>query len=281
MSSVWLITGCSSGFGHDLALCALKRGDKVIATSRGNVEERLVDLKQAGADVLALDVTADPTELESIAKQAIGIYGAVDILVNNAGYVLQGAMEENNAEDIQKQFNANFFGVINVTRAFLPHFRERKSGAIAMIGSRGGFMGFPGVGSYIATKYALAGLTECLACELRPLNIKVTCIEPGDFRTSVWKGDNSKKPARHIPDYDETAGVMAKHLTEDFHQPGDPIKGAQRIFEALKGEGFARGKTLPVRLALGDDSYGNILDWSARRMTEAKEWKEWSTGTDF
>ncbi|KAK7459579.1 hypothetical protein VKT23_009561 [Stygiomarasmius scandens] len=132
---VWLITGTSTGIGRDLTLLALKRGDKVIATARGRSLSKLEELKAQGADTLELDVGWPLERLQQLAKDAVAIHGRVDVLVNNAGYFLVGALEENSAEETLQQFNTNVFGALNVTRAFLPHMRERKYGTIVWAGS--------------------------------------------------------------------------------------------------------------------------------------------------
>jgi len=285
--TVWLITGCSSGFGKEIALAALKKGDTVLATCRGDVT-RLADLEQAGAITLELDISAG---FEAMKKFVLDIFvkvpevkaNGVDILVNNAGYMEGGAAEEITEEALMKSFNTNFFGHVNLTRAFLRSFRARRKGTIAFIGSRGGFMRIPGVSAYTAAKYAIAGYTETLAVEVEKFNIRVTCIEPGDFRTEVFKG-NESIPKKSIGDYVNTpVAESMKILSSSFEQPGDPVKGAQRIVDLLRGDwpGSEIGKKIPARLALGDDAHGSVKDMLEGRLRENELWREWSCGTDF
>ncbi|KAL6080574.1 putative Short-chain oxidoreductase [Balamuthia mandrillaris] len=278
---VWLITGCSAGFGKEVALAALKRGDKVIATARN--ADKLAELRDAGAHALALDVTSPLPELQALADEAIKVYGQVDILVNNAGYLLAGAVEETTPEQTLAQFDTNVLGLLNVTRVFLPHMRERKTGVIALIGSVGGWVSYPGCGIYCSTKFTLEGLAEALHAELAPLGIAVTVLELGYFRTSLLnQGSNFVVGNTTIPDYEPTAGAVLKMLREyDGKQPGDPVKAAQRTVDVLTLSGSAEGrKEIPVRLALGRDALELIKKKMEASLALLEEWKDLSIGTE-
>ncbi|GAB9467002.1 Dehydrogenase [Globisporangium polare] len=274
---VWLITGCSSGIGRELALAALARGDKVIATARSAA--KLEDLKARGALATVLDVTSPDDVVEAIVKDAIAFYGKIDILVNNAGYSLVGSAEECSAEEIQSVFNTNVFGIYKMLRVVLPYMREQKSGVIANVGSIGGRRAFPASGVYCATKFAVAGLTESLKAEVAHLNIDVTCIDLGSFRTNF--GNNQISAKKIMPDAGPAVEQMKKYLDlRNGKQLGDPVKGAQVLVDALSKTGKCAGKTLPVRLAVGSDAAPFISNVLQRDQKDLDEWVDLLAGTD-
>jgi NADP-dependent 3-hydroxy acid dehydrogenase YdfG len=202
-SRVWFITGCSSGFGRLLAEEVLKAGDKVVATAR-NIAT-IADLEKKypeTARALSLDVThAD--QIKTAVEQALEHFGHIDVLVNNAGYGLVAAIEEAKDEDIRREIDTNVYGVVNVTRALLPHLRVRKSGHVINLSSIAGIIATPGLGYYNLTKFAVEGFSEALSLELAPLGIKVTLIEPGPFRTEFLSG-SLVESGEQIEDYAET-----------------------------------------------------------------------------
>ncbi|KAG1702631.1 hypothetical protein DVH05_009579 [Phytophthora capsici] len=256
-SKVWLVTACSSGFGKEIVLAALARGDRVIATARD--ASKLQDLVDQGARALALDVTASDAEINKVIARALSFYGTIDILVNNAAFLLGGAIEECSDEEAYQQFNTNVFGTLRMLRAVLPHMRAKRSGVVANIGSASGWFGIKAMGVYGSTKFALAGLTLALRAELEPFNIDVTIIEPGSFRTSILgKGFSAMKNS--IPDYlpiTEPLHNRINNVESDVpgaKQPGDPAKGAQVIVEVLTKSGRCTGKTIPSRMLLGKDA---------------------------
>ncbi|KAK5048478.1 hypothetical protein LTR84_005568 [Exophiala bonariae] len=276
---VWFITGTSSGFGKEFARQALDRGDKVIATAR--TISRLQDLKQAGADILTLDVTTSPDDIKKVAEEAFNLYGRIDYLINNAGYALIGGIEETTHEDAQVQFATNVFGLLNVTRAFLPYFRAQRSGVIANLSSIGGWNGSPGVGLYCASKWAVSGISETLSNELAEFNIKVCCVEPGYFRSSFLNPGNkiSRDTSNVIEDYEGTAVRRGEELlvNADNKQKGDPKKGVKVMIDVLTG---ATGKEVPMRLALGSDAYVVIRGKCEATIKLLDDWKDITTPTD-
>ncbi|MDU3075405.1 MAG: SDR family NAD(P)-dependent oxidoreductase, partial [Mixta calida] len=184
---VWLITGCSTGFGRELAQQAIERGFNVVVTARD--VQKVADLVQGNeqhALALALDVT-DSATIDSAVKAALEKFGAIDVLVNNAGYGYQSSVEEGVEAEIRAQFDANVFGLFAMTRAVLPAMRQARRGHIINITSVAGLIGFPGSGYYAASKHAVEGWSDALAVEGAPLGIRVTCVEPGPFRTD-WAG---------------------------------------------------------------------------------------------
>ncbi|TMW67845.1 hypothetical protein Poli38472_007517 [Pythium oligandrum] len=275
-NKVWLITGCSSGFGREIAIAARNRGDLVIATARK--VETLDDLKNIGCEALTLDVTAsDETVKEAVAK-ANAFYGRIDVLVNNAGYTANGAVEEASAKEIQDLFETNVFGLLRVTRAVLPYMREKKAGTIANIGSLAGNASFPTTGVYSATKFAVAGLTMTLRQEVAPFGIDVTVIEPDMFRTSVitsmHRFDNV------IDDYQPMIQQVFSLFSSDI-PVGDATKGAQAIVEALTKTGRAEGRELPNRLYMGITTRETVAGVLARCEQELKEWAEFTEPSTF
>jgi len=279
---VWLITGTSSGFGRDLTLAALKRGDKVIATAR-NVN-KIAELKAAGAEALQLDVTDSLDNLKAIAAKAVAIYGRVDVLVNNAAYAVVGSLEENTPQETLDQYNTNVFGVLNVTRAFLPNMRERRSGTIIIIGSSAGWTSAAGAGLYCSTKYAIRGIAETFHDELNPLGLKVHCIEPGYFRTSLLSDANRTHYIPRIPDYAPAIKALDEMYTAyNGKQPGDPRKLAEIIVDLVRGEGVVAGKEgkVPVVLPLGSDVEPVIRGTCEKVIGVLDEWKDIIVSTDF
>ncbi|MGO9339636.1 MAG: SDR family NAD(P)-dependent oxidoreductase [Terracidiphilus sp.] len=208
---VWFITGSSTGFGYLLAKEALRRGDRVIATARNASSlDDLLKQHPGTARTFSLDVTK-PAQIESVAQQAIAAFGHVDVLVNNAGYGVNGAIEEVSEDEFEPMFQTNIYGLIRTTRAFLPHFRQRRSGHIFNLSSIGGLIGGAGWGFYNMTKFAVEGFSEALAAELKPLGIHVTVIEPGPFRTD-FLGRSGKLAAKELPEYNDTAGKAREYL---------------------------------------------------------------------
>ncbi|WP_312204707.1 oxidoreductase, partial [Mixta calida] len=206
---VWLITGCSTGFGRELAQQAIERGFNVVVTARD--VQKVADLVQGNeqhALALALDVT-DSATIDSAVKAALEKFGAIDVLVNNAGYGYQSSVEEGVEAEIRAQFDANVFGLFAMTRAVLPAMRQARRGHIINITSVAGLIGFPGSGYYAASKHAVEGWSDALAVEGAPLGIKVTCVEPGPFRTD-WAGRSLHQTENRIADYAETAGARMK-----------------------------------------------------------------------
>ncbi|WP_042778442.1 SDR family oxidoreductase, partial [Sinorhizobium fredii] len=205
---VWFITGASRGFGALMTKEALAAGDAVVATARNPraVIEQIGDNPNLLA--VALDLTNEAQAKEAAAK-AIERFGRIDVLVNNAGYGLLGAVEEATAEEIEKLYATNVFGVLKVTRAVLPYMRRQRSGHVLNFSSIGGYFGYPGWGVYGSTKFAVEGLSESLSAELEPFGIKVTIIEPGFFRTDFLADNSLSVSAAAIPDYIGTpAGNM-------------------------------------------------------------------------
>jgi NAD(P)-dependent dehydrogenase (short-subunit alcohol dehydrogenase family) len=246
---VWLVTGCSTGFGRHLARVLVDRGYRVAATARD--PEKLADIVHANAETalaLKLDVTK-PADVQSAIAETRRAFGRIDVLVNNAGYGYLAAVEEGEDSDIRAMFETNFFGLAAMTRAVLPVMRAERSGAIVNISSMGGFIGFPGSGYYAATKFAVEGLSESLAKEVAPFGIRVLIVEPGPFRTD-WAGRSLKTPKRPIDAYAETAVARRRQIQGySGNQPGDPVRAAEAIIAAVESP------HPPLRLPLGAFAY--------------------------
>ncbi|KAF8531147.1 short-chain oxidoreductase [Gautieria morchelliformis] len=277
---VWLITGTSTGFGRDLTLAAMQRGDKVVATARNL--SKIHDLREAGADIIELDVTSPLEKLQAITKQAVDIHGRIDVVVNNAAYIAVGALEENTPEETYQQFNTNIFGALNVTRAALPYLRAQKSGTVVWIGSVGGWRGSPNAGLYCATKYAVRGLSETLHAEISPLGLRSICFEPGYFRTSFLEQDHRNAYDPRIADYAEmTSKANDALVAYNGRQPGDPKKLVQVILDVVRVEGVAQGRETPLGLPLGSDSANVIKDTLGRTANILEQWEDVIKSTDF
>src|ERR1700761_4024633 len=181
MSKVWFITGCSTGFGRELAKLVLETGHKAVVASRKT--EDVTDIVSGYPDTaiaVKLDVTK-PDEVKSSVKEALAKFGQIDILVNNAGIGYFGAIEESEEDEVRRMFEINFWGLAEMTRAVLPGMRAKRSGHIVNIASIGGLVGFPAVGYYNATKFAVDGFSDSLSKETAPLGIKVTVVAPSGF----------------------------------------------------------------------------------------------------
>ncbi|KZT29578.1 short chain dehydrogenase [Neolentinus lepideus HHB14362 ss-1] len=280
---VWLITGTSSGIGRELVLAALSRGEHVIATARARSIHTLTPLKELGAAILELDVTAPLEKLESIASEAVKIYGRVDVLVNNAGvYNAPGPVENLTPEDTVNQFHANLFGPLNVSRAFLPYMRERRSGTVAWIGSIGSYIHIPNCGVYCATKAAMISISEALNAELEPFNVRSICFNCGWYRTELVQPSKAPPLKHRILAYKESAEKWYAYL-RGIHQKqlGDPAKAAEVVVQVVRGEGVAAGKQIPSKLALGSDAYGVIGESYLGSLAKLEEWKEVTRSTDY
>jgi NAD(P)-dependent dehydrogenase (short-subunit alcohol dehydrogenase family) len=274
-SPVWFITGCSTGFGHELARLVLARGWRAIVTARDKA--RVADLvKDAGDRALALDLdVTDAAQITAAVQAAKARFGGIDVLVNNAGYGYQATAEEGEDAEIRAQFDANVFGLFALTRAVLPDMRARRKGHIINITSVAGFIGFPGSGYYAASKHAVEGWSDALAAEGKPLGIKVTCVEPGPFRTD-WAGRSLKQTPNRIADYADTAGVRLKGTAAGSgNQPGDPARAAQAMIEITETANPPRHLVLG---AFGLDAVTNKLKAS---LTEIDAWRETGLATDF
>jgi NAD(P)-dependent dehydrogenase (short-subunit alcohol dehydrogenase family) len=272
---VWFITGASRGFGALIAKEALASGDAVVATAR----DPSAVTAQLGSQERLLAVRLDVTN-ESEAHEAVGLaikrFGRIDILVNNAGYGLLGAIEEASAAETARLFGTNVFGLLNVTRAVLPHLRRQHSGHIINLSSVGGYTGNPGWGVYGATKFAVEGISEALAGEVAPLGIRVTVVEPGSFRTDFLDGTSLVRTAQEIDDYRETAGkTRARAANINGGQRGDPRKLAKAFIELVNA------KEPPLRLPLGSDTVERIENKHAFVERELASWRKLATSTDF
>lgn len=275
MSKVWLITGCSTGFGRELATNALEAGHKVVVTARKpeDIEDIVTGFPDTSIAV-KLDVTK-PEEIKSSVQESIEKFGRIDVLVNNAGIGYFGAIEESEDEEVRRMFEINFFGLANMIKEVLPIMRKQRSGHIINIASIGGLVSFPAVGFYNATKYAVDGLSESLAKETAPLGIKVTVIAPSGFRTD-WAGRSANNSKIVIEDYATTAGQNKNNIRGySGNQPGDPVRAAKAIIKAVESE------NPPMRLLLG----AAALKGARNKLNELKKdfdaWEETTVGADF
>ncbi|KAF1975729.1 NAD(P)-binding protein [Bimuria novae-zelandiae CBS 107.79] len=276
----WLVTGCSSGLGKAFVRTILARGDKVVATARGDIS-RLSSLKEAGAETVSLDVTAPLSEIKVVAASILES-GPIDVLVNNAGYIEAGMSEEVSYDQYMAQFETNFFGVIRTTQAILPHFREKKSGFVVFIGSSGGIAGEPGAGPYCATKFALKGWYDCFKKETAHLGIKSMLFELGFFRTKIDDPNNYKFRSESIDEYKEINKLVKQFLQSmDGNQPGDPQKGVEVMIDFVREEGVAKGRVLPERLPLGSDCLSTLRKRAVEDLNTCNEWEDVIRGTDY
>jgi NAD(P)-dependent dehydrogenase (short-subunit alcohol dehydrogenase family) len=272
---VWFITGCSTGFGRELAKLVIARGWRAVVTARDR--GKVADLAQGAGDrvlVLALDVTAAGQIAESV-RAATDAFGRIDVLVNNAGYGYQSSIEEGEEDKIRAQFDANVFGLFALTRAVLPVMRAQRAGHILNITSVAGFVGFPASGYYAATKHAVEGFSDSLAAEAGPLGIRVTCIEPGPFRTD-WAGRSLVQTPSAIADYAETAGARLKATAEKSGtQAGDPVRAGEAMIRVTEIE------NPPRHLVLGAWGFEAVTSRLKQRIAEIEAWRETSLGADF
>jgi NAD(P)-dependent dehydrogenase (short-subunit alcohol dehydrogenase family) len=271
----WFITGASRGFGARIAALALAKGDNVVATAR-NPEAATWRLgEHPSLLAVTLDVT-DEAQVQAAAAAAVARFGQIDVLLNNAGYGLLGAVEEATAEEVERLYRTNVFGLLAVTRAVLPHMRARRSGRIINVSSIGGYRSAAGFGVYCSTKFAVEGLSEALHAELAPLGVHVTVVEPGYFRTDFLDSSSLSVSHARIEDYNGTAGSVRTVAASLNHgQPGDP----DRLAKVLVG--FAEAPNPPVRLPLGSDTVAAIEAKHTADAAILARWRDVSVSTDF
>ena len=274
MVKTWLITGCSTGFGRALALEALKQGDKVGVSARKTSDVKdIIDQYPGTALAIQLDVTKE-AEIKSAAEKMVEHFGRIDVLVNNAGIGYFGAIEESEDAEVRRMFEINVFGLANMTKAVLPFMRKQKSGHIINIASIGGLVGFPGVGFYNATKFAVDGLSESLSKEVAPLGIKVTIVAPSGFRTD-WAGRSANNSDVVIEDYASTAGINKATIRGNSgNQPGDPVKAAQAIIAVVNDA------TPPLHLLLGAGALKGARNKLAELQKDFDAWEKTTLGAD-
>jgi len=270
----WLITGCSTGFGREIARAALEAGHSVVVTARRvDAVQGFVDEFGDRAVAVGLDVT-DAGQIAAAVSAADQAFGGIDVLVNNAGHGYLSAVEEGEDAEVRKLFDVNYFGAVDMIKAVLPAMRARGSGHIVNISSMTGLVANPPNAYYSSTKFALEAVTEALATEVRPLGIKVTAIEPGAFRTD-WATRSMKESASPIADYADVAA--RKDLIKQFadHLPGDPRKVAEAVLMVTKLD------EPPLRLLLGRDVLKAMRDKIAATTASIDEWESVTRDVNF
>ncbi|MDF1501706.1 oxidoreductase [Roseisolibacter sp. H3M3-2] len=272
---VWFITGCSTGFGRELARAVLERGLRCVVTARN--PESVQDLVRGHEDralALRLDVT-DAVQVSDAVRAAEERFGRIDVLVNNAGIGYFGAIEESEEAEVRRMFEINVFALGRMTTAVLPGMRRRRSGHVVNIASIGGIRAFPAVGWYNATKFAVVGLSEALSLEVAPLGIKVTVVEPSGFRTD-WAGRSANEAPVEIPDYAETAGANRRNIRNaSGKQPGDPARAAAAIIAAVEAP------EPPLHLLLGKAALRGARWKLDLLQSNFDAWRETTEGADF
>ena len=271
----WLITGCSTGIGREIARAALEAGHSVAVTAR-NVDAVADFVDQFGDRALALplDVT-DRDEIIAAVGSVEETFGGIDVLVNNAGYGYMAAVEEGEDAEVRKLFDTNYFGVVDTLKTVLPGMRARRSGHVINISSMTGLVANPPNAYYSSTKFALEALTEALAKEVGPLGIKVTAIEPGAFRTD-WAARSMQESSTPIGDYDDNVGSR-KTLIKQFadHLPGDPRKVAEAVLM------IAGLDEPPLRLLLGRDVLAAVREKIADLTASIDHWESVTKNVNF
>jgi NAD(P)-dependent dehydrogenase (short-subunit alcohol dehydrogenase family) len=275
MHKVWFITGASRGLGTEIARAALEAGDDVVATARDSTSiEKALGVSEHLAAV-SLDVTKHGAPEEAV-RAAIARFGHIDVLVNNAGYGLMGALEECTEEEVKRQFDTNFVGLLAVLRATLPILRAQRSGHIFNLSSVAGFRGDAGASSYCASKFAVEGLSESLAGEMAPLGIKVTIVEPGYFRTDFLSAGSSRFASRTIDDYDSTAGQVRRAMKQyDGKQANDPRKLARALVT------LSNSPQPPLRFTAGADAVQWFEENLSLKRAELERWRSLSASLAF
>jgi NAD(P)-dependent dehydrogenase (short-subunit alcohol dehydrogenase family) len=273
--SRWLVTGCSTGIGREIARSALEAGHQVVVTSRRVAD--VADLADAHPDT-AVAVALDVTDKHQIALAVAAAHeeiGGVDVLVNNAGYGYLSAVEEGDDAEVRALFDTNYFGTVDMTKAVLPGMRAQGSGHVVNISSMTGLVANPPNAYYSSTKFAMEALTEALAKEVAPLGIKVTAIEPGAFRTD-WAKRSMHESATPIDDYAADVGAR-KELIKAFadHLPGDPRKVAEAVLMVVGLD------EPPLRLLLGADVLQAAREKYTALLASIDEWESVTLDVNF
>jgi NAD(P)-dependent dehydrogenase (short-subunit alcohol dehydrogenase family) len=270
---VWFITGCSTGFGRELAMHLLEHGNTTVVTARNPDDIRdLADVRNSLA--LKLDVT-DQDQIDKAVKTAEERFGRIDVLVNNAGIGYFAAVEESEEDQVRRMFEINVFGLSRMIQAVLPGMRKQRKGFIVNFSSIGGLCSFPALGFYNATKFAVEGLSEALWQEVEPLGIKVMLVEPSGFRTD-WAGRSANESKQLIADYAATAGVWRRNVRAiSGKQAGDPVRAAHAILQVVESP------NPPHHLLLGNDAYEDATTKLQILSKEFSSWEAVSRGADF
>ncbi len=272
---VWLITGCSTGFGRALAEAVLKKGDYLLATAREPEQLRaLIEHYPKIVKAVRLDVTVSQ-DIQVAVDTAIATFGRIDVLVNNAGHGLIAALEEVSDVEIHQFFDTNFFGALRLMRTVLPVMRQQGSGHIVNMSSTAGLVGFGGSSLYCGAKFALEGTSEALAKEVESFGIKVTLIEPGAFRTD-FNGRSLAAAEQSIDAYATVSGASLQWFKQmDGKQLGNPRSAAQAIIQAVESP------HPPMRLALGTDAMNLIQEKLEWVKTDLDAWQQVTVSTDY
>lgn len=269
---VWFVTGASKGMGLLLTKLLLDKGDKVAAASRNTEQlKQSVGVENKNFLPIELDITNSEAVKKAINK-TIEYFGGLDVTVNNAGFSFIGSIEELTNEEFRKALDVNLFGTVNVIRASMTQFRKQRSGHIINIASAAGYIAGANIGSYVTSKFAMVGLTESLALEIEPLNVKATVVLPGSFRTNFLDEGSLTYTKHPIEDYNSDK-TFQSYSVRAGTQPGDPQKLVTELFN------LANMENPPLHLILGADSFKMITDKMAKNLVEFEAYKHISTST--
>ncbi|RTQ47796.1 SDR family oxidoreductase [Hymenobacter gummosus] len=276
-NQTWFVTGASQGLGLTLVQALLSQGYRVAATSRNldTLKQAVPHENAAQFLPLAMDLGSE-TSVQQAIGQAVAHFGRLDVIVNNAGYGQLGALEELSDDEARRNFEVNVFGLLHVLRHATPQLRAQGAGRVFNIGSIGGFTGdFAGWGVYCATKFAVAGLTESYAAEVKDFGVQASVVYPGYFRTNFLTGGSLGTPQQPLADYKAVRDSLTLHEQINGNQPGDPEKAAAVLIEA------SQAAQQPLHLFLGPDAYGLAEQKIARVQQDLQQWQAQATATNI
>ncbi|PRA47379.1 short-chain dehydrogenase/reductase [Ochrobactrum sp. MYb68] len=272
-AKTFFITGANSGFGFAIARAASRAGHNVIGTVRSEEARSSLLERLPRAHAVLCDIT-EFERIEGIVQRAEADFGPVDVLINNAGYGHEGVLEESPLSEMQRQFDVNTFGAVAVAKAFLPHFRQRRSGFVVNVTSMGGLITMPGIAYYCGSKFALQGISEAMRTEMAPFGVHVTALCPGSFRTD-WAGRSMVRTERSIDEYDRLFDPI-REARQKKHgaQLGDPEKLAEAVMSLVMSE------NPPSQLLLGSDALGLVRNRLHAMLREIYDWEALTRSTD-
>ncbi|WCJ64987.1 oxidoreductase [Agrobacterium tumefaciens] len=269
----FFITGANSGFGLAIATAAIEAGHSVIGTIRSEASRDVLSKNLPAVHPVLCDVT-DFDRIPLVVQEAEEEHGAVDVLINNAGYGHEGVLEESPIEEMRRQFDVNVFGAVAVAKAFLPRFRERRSGFIVNVTSMGGMITMPGIAYYCGSKFALQGISEVMRSEMAPFGVHVTTLCPGSFRTD-WAGRSMVRTERSIADYNILFDpIREARQAVSGKQLGNPQKLAAAVLTLLESD------NPPPQLLLGSDAFKHVTARIERLQQEIEACKSLTLSTD-